>query len=160
MTRCFLNDTCSKHFISLKNFQWKGWWKFSDVLQEGVFIVMDLDDCKAELSRILQITNAYLCTSQPNRTACDVNIFFQLRPLRSHRVNVMHKFYVGPGLYVKADCTQYHLFISTKHPPLTPFMKQCNIWYLWINYICEYKPPYMQSTITCNLGTTRNGSHS
>ena len=38
---------------------------------------------------------------------------------------------VGPGLWVKADCThKRHLFLSTKHPPLTPFIKPCDILYL------------------------------
>ena len=37
---------------------------------------------------------------------------------------------VIPRLWVKADCWKCHLFISTKHPPLTPIMKPCDVSYL------------------------------
>ena len=36
---------------------------------------------------------------------------------------------VRPGLWVKADSEYRHSFISTKHPPLTPFMKPRDILY-------------------------------
>ena len=67
---------------------------------------------------------------------------------------------VWPGLCVKSDCGKHHLFISMKHPPLTPFMKEHNVSYLQINDILEYNftlPTiclYPQSAFTHNPGTT------
>ena len=39
-------------------------------------------------------------------------------------------FFVRPRLWVNADCGKRHLFISMKHPSLTPFMKPYDVLYL------------------------------
>ena len=46
-----------------------------------------------------------------------------------------------------------------KLPPLTPFMKPCDVLHLQINDLHEYNPPYPQSTFTHNLGMTITTHH-
>ena len=47
-----------------------------------------------------------------------------------------------------------NLFISMKHPPLTPFMKPHNVSHLEINDVCEFYLPVAQSAFTHNPDTT------